>query len=387
MEQVIAEHASEYDVQPQALVHSPARFHLMGDHSWFFKDKTISMAVDLPVYVAVSFRNDSALRFYFPQLKEHKRANLSSLKYRREDRWANSIKAMIYGFQTNNQIYRGMNFTIYSDILPSAGLGITAAIKAATAIALCKLHEIKYTKNTILQIIEQGNRFFLGMANYLSDINTVLFAKKNTCVLTNHLTGQFELLPFKFKDISIVLTDARVPRISVWQEENLRTGSNLALLKQLKHKTGDKWEYEQSEGEINEVLSEVSEDTRRHLMSIIKEAQFVDEAANALRDNNFSHFARCVNKSHEILRDYYEITCPEIDWLIKRIQEMDTSSARTPDICSRITGKGFGRCTYALIKTSEVDAYLEKLQEYERIFSFHPESYVVKPVSGACVAK
>jgi hypothetical protein len=34
-----------------------------------------------------------------------------------------------------------------------------------------------------------------------------------------------------------------------------------------------------------------------------------------------------------------------------------------------------------------VNNYLEKLQEYERIFSFHPEAYVVKPVAGACVAK
>ena len=38
------------------------------------------------------------LRFYFPQMDDHKRANLASLKFRKEDKWANAVKSIIYGF-------------------------------------------------------------------------------------------------------------------------------------------------------------------------------------------------------------------------------------------------------------------------------------------------
>ena len=97
MEKVEDVHKKEYGKKPDVVCRSPGRFHLLGEHSWFFKDKTLSMAVDLPVYVAVSKRDDMNLKFYFEQLNENKRANLSSLKIRKEDKWANAIKAIVYG--------------------------------------------------------------------------------------------------------------------------------------------------------------------------------------------------------------------------------------------------------------------------------------------------
>ena len=113
MEQVVEAHISEYETRPDIIVSAPGRFHLTGDHSWYFKDKTLSMAVDLPVYFAVSVRSDTSLRFYFPQLKERKRANLFTLKYRKEDRWANFIKAIIYAFAECGFSSKGMNIYIW----------------------------------------------------------------------------------------------------------------------------------------------------------------------------------------------------------------------------------------------------------------------------------
>ena len=112
MKQVNDAHETEYEALPDVVVSAPGRFHLLGEHSWFCKDKTLSMAVNLPVYVAVSIREDSSLRFYFPQLNERKRASLTSLKFRREDRWANAVKAIIYGFTSGGFDLKGMNITI-----------------------------------------------------------------------------------------------------------------------------------------------------------------------------------------------------------------------------------------------------------------------------------
>ena len=123
MKQVSQVHKSEYDCEPQAVAVCPGRFHLAGEHSWFFKDKTLSMAVNLPVYIAVSQRNDSSLRFFFVQLKERKKSGVATMKFRREDKWANAIKAVIFGFESCGIKFGGLNFTVWSDILPSAGFG------------------------------------------------------------------------------------------------------------------------------------------------------------------------------------------------------------------------------------------------------------------------
>ncbi len=386
MEKVISAHTEEFGSQPDIVLSAPGRFHLIGEHSWYFKDKTLSMAVNLPVYIAISLRQDTSLRFYFPQTKERKRGNISSLKYRREDRWANNVKAMIYSFISEGFSCTGMNISVHSEILPSAGFGITTAIKAASALALRELYNFSCSDQRLVSIIEKGNRQFLNTEHFASDINAALFARENSCILTDHESGTFSIEPFEFDDIAIILTDARVPRISVWNEDSLRTEENLKLLSDLRIQKNGQTVYEDAESEISDVLGSVGEDVRRRLVCIMKEHQFVLEAVEGLRSGTFSQFARSVNKSHEIMRDLYLISCPEIDWLIKRVQEFDPAAARNPTACARITGKGFGRCTYTMIKKDELDSYIQKLADYERIFGFHPASYVVKPVSGACIA-
>ncbi len=389
MEKVAAVHEEEYGEGPDVTAVAPGRFHLIGEHSWFFKDKTLSMAVNLPVYIAVSKRNDSNFRFYFKQLEDKKRTSISSLKFRKEDKWANAVKSVIYGFTSGGFVCCGMNVTIYSDILPSAGFGITTAIKIATTWAIKELNHFKCSKNELLQVIERANKIYFGIANHKSDNFTAVFSKENSLVLTDYSTNSYEIIPFKFKDKTIILTDTRVPRITTWNEESLQQPENVLLLGELKEQRSTVyggWRYEENNAERNEVLSVVEEDTRRRLLCIINEHHYVLSAQNALMSEpaDFSSFAKAVNHSHENLRDLYDISCPEIDWILKRIQELDSEpdDLRNPVNCGRITGKGFGRCTFAILRNEDVDNYKKKLVDYERIFGFKPECYTVKPARG-----
>jgi galactokinase len=62
---------------------------------------------------------------------------------------------------------------------------------------------------------------------------------------------------------------------------------------------------------------------------------------------------------------------------VKRAQELDGV------LGSRMTGHGFGGCTYTIIEERGVEEYKERLEDYERIFGFHPIIYEIKPVAGA----
>ena len=383
MKEVIETHLREYGKKPDILVSTPGRFHLIGEHSWFCKDKTLSMAVNLPIYVAITVRDDAMVRFNFIQMNERKRCNLSNLKFRKEDRWANSIKAMIYGFTSGGFSVSGMDITIWSEILPSAGFGITTAMKVGTAFgikSLCGCSEVQ-----MLQAIERGNKLFLGAGNYVADIFAAMYAQPNSCILTDHATNTYDILPFQFENISILLPDARVPRISVWNEATLMEPENVLLLGELKERKSHVyggWQYEESSTEINEVLSVVDEDMGRRLKCIMLEHKYVISAVDALQKQDFASFCKTVSRSQDIMRDLYLISCPEIDWLVKRVQDFDMTSVRNPNGCSRITGKGFGRCTYTILQTKDAELYKQKLVEYERIFGFDPSCYDVRPAGG-----
>ena len=281
---------------------------------------------------------------------------------------------------------KGIDFTIYTDILPSAGFGITTAIKVASAWVIKELCGIKCPQDQMLKVLERANRNYYGTDNHMADTYAALFSKEDSLVLTDYSEKSWDLIPFKMKDRKVILTDASVPRIVTWNEDSLMQPENVLLLGELKNLRSNVyggWQYEESQAEINEVLGVVNEDTKRRLNCIMKEHKCVLDCIVGLQKNDFACFARSVNRSHDNMRDY-EISCPEIDWIIKRIRNLDEKpdDLRTPVNCGRITGKGFGRGIYSVLRNEDVAKYKEKLEEYERIFGFEARCYEVEPAKG-----
>ncbi len=385
-------HELEYGNKPDVVAKAPGRFHLIGEHSWFFKDKTMSMAVNLPVYVAVSKRDDTSVKFYFHQLNERKKASITSLKLKKEDRWANAVKAIIYGFTSAGFTLGGMNITIYSEIIPSAGFGITTAAKAASAVAIKNLFALNCSDMELLQVIERGNRRFLQTNNYIADNFTALFAKKKNIIITDHFKNSWDYVPFNFEDKKILLVDTKVPRVEVWNEESLHEPQYALIMGDMRERKPNVyggWRYIDDVTDINEQLSEVGEDARRKLLSVLYEHNDLLNAREGIEKGDFFKFARSVNHSHETMRDMFNISCPEIDWILKRVNELEPNLdfVRNPVTCGRITGKGFGRCLYAIMREGDMENFKAKITEFEKIFGFHPDVYEVEASDGASLVK
>ena len=385
-------HELEYGQKPDIVAKAPGRFHLIGEHSWFFKDKTMSMAVNLPVYVAVSKREDTSIKFYFHQLNERKKASITSLKMKKEDRWANAAKAIVYGFTSGGFTLGGMNITIYSEIIPSAGFGITTAAKAATAVAIRNLFNLNCSDMELLQVIERGNRRFLHGNNYIADNFAALFSKKNNIIITDHFKNAWDYVPFNFEDKKVLLVDTKVPRVTIWNEESLHEPQYALImgdLRERKQNVYGGWRYIDDVTDINEQLSEVGEDARRKLLSVLYEHNDILSAREGIEKGDFFKFARAVNHSHETMRDMFNISCPEIDWILKRVNELEPNLdfVRNPVTCGRITGKGFGRCLYAIMREGDIDNFKAKITEFEKIFGFHPDVYEVEAADGASIVK
>ena len=392
MKSVNDAHELEYGEKPDVVAKAPGRFHLIGEHSWFFKDKTMSMAVNLPVYVAISKREDTSIKFYFHQLNERKKASITSLKMKKEDRCANAAKAIVYGFTSGGFTLGGMNITIYSEIIPSAGFGITTAAKAATAVAIKNLFKLNCSDMELLQVIERGNRRFLQGNNYIADNFAAMFSKKNNIIITDHFKNTWDYVPFNFEDKKVLLVDTKVPRVSVWNEETLHEPQHALIMGDLRERKPNVyggWRYIDDVTDINEQLSVVSEDIRRKLLSVLYEHNDILDAREGIEKGDFFKFARSVNHSHETMRDMFNISCPEIDWILKRVNELEPNLdfVRNPVTCGRITGKGFGRCLYAIMREGDVENFKAKITEFEKIFGFHPDVYEVEAADGAAMVK
>lgn len=76
---------------------------------------------------------------------------------------------------------------------------------------------------------------------------------------------------------------------------------------------------------------------------VITEIERTLNAAEALKEKNFTKLGDLMVESHYSLRDDYEVSCSEIDNLVELALQVDGV------LGSRITGGGFGGCTVTLV--------------------------------------
>jgi galactokinase len=375
-------HRKEYESgtdrsEPVVIAEAPGRVHYLGEHGEPKAGLFLSSAINRYIRVAVSIRKDSSLRFYAANLGERKRTTLVNLKYKREDRWANYIKVAIHLFAQLGYPAKGLNFTLVGDIPQHIGLASSSAIEVATATALRGFFHAPISDEDLLKRLIASQEVFFGKHITPIDYVIALSAQEDQFLVVDEITLGVTLVKSSICDYKILIMDSRVPRLGVEDElkerrQDIKKG--LELLCQKKQGTSLR---DFVTEDLIESMGNLPEEIRRRSMHIIQELRRVYDAEEALNKMDIPSLSKVILHSHESLRDLYEVSCPEIDWLVKRAQEIDGV------LGSRMTGQGFGGCTYTIIKEDVIEEYRRRLEDYERIFGFHPVIYEVKPAGGS----
>ncbi|MBT3274913.1 MAG: galactokinase [Spirochaetales bacterium] len=376
MNDIVRLHKDEYGQEPELIASAPATINLIGEHTDYNDGQVMEFAVDRYLSVAVSRRQDQGLRFYSADLNERKRKTIPNLKFKREDRWANYQKGVIHELMQLGYKLSGMEFTISSEIPPGIGMGSSAALGVATAFAVSKLLSAELSDFQIIQSAAMAESAFMGIEQPLTDQFVSTVAQQDRIVLLDLHTLDYEYIDYDFSDVELVLTASNVPVVSPHdelRERRMKCGECVTLLKN--RKLGSRLS-EFTSFDLHNSMGMVPEELRRICIHVIEENERVKEAAAYLKRGQLESFGRLMNHSHESLRDNYEVSCPEIDWLVKRAWEIEGV------LGSRLTGPGFGGCTISLVKRDALDEYREKIQEYDRIFGFSPEVLEIRVVDG-----
>ena len=381
-------HESEYECPPAAVAQAPGRFHILGEHTWFAGGFALSMAIDSRLSVAISPRPDSSHRIFFDTTGEHKKVSPANVSFRREDRWVNSLKAVISAFAELGESVPGLNITIQTDIPLNAGLGNPNAMKAALAIALrALLYEGKKRKisdNTLISLLEAANRRYLNIHPHRADLFCAFHARQGNFIKTDLRGGMCEYVAFPSKRYSIFLVDTKVPRLLAREEFNERVQECMGAYSQVRNMKDAPSDFSSINESFLAEMPGISESVRREAIFVLNESNRAESAAQFLKAKDYAAFSKSVVRSHEDLRDRFEISCPELDWIVKRTLEF--SVPETPDlVCARLTGRGFGGCAYVILPTENVEPFKARLGEYERIFGFTPVVYHVNPSGAAAL--
>lgn len=96
---------------------------------------------------------------------------------------------------------------------------------------------------------------------------------------------------------------------------------------------------------------------RRRARHVITEQARVIECKQCLREGHIQSVGNHLNASHRSLRDDYEVSSPELDWIHETANTLDGVYG------CRMTGAGFGGCAVALVNPASGEAIAHELTE------------------------
>jgi len=379
MEHLIKAHRKEFGRNPEIIVQAPGRVNLIGDHTDYNDGYVLPMAIERYIWVALSKRKDSYIRFYSLDHEDRKRVNLQNLRYKKEDRWANYCKGVFSVLHNKGYDIGGLDMTITGNIPEGAGLSSSAALEVATAFAIKNLFELKISKVELANYTQEAENKFVGVQCGIMDQFISILGKKGNAMFLDTRTLKYKYIPFGFKDVKVLITNSNVPRGLLESEYNERRKDCEKCVEVLKEKKHGSALRDYNLSDLQDIMGMLPEVTRRRCVHVVEENQRVLKAEGVVEHGDLIMLGKLMNRSHESLRDFYEVSCPELDWLVKRAWETDGVYG------SRMTGAGFGGCTVTLIEGKAIPVFESRIQQYERIFGFTPEIYISKPADGVKV--
>lgn len=377
MKDIYSLHKREYGTEPEVVVSTPAKINLMGEHTEHVEGYILSLTVNRRLHLAVSRRNDKQIYFFSQNYNERKKSTVTGLKYKKDDRWANYLKGVIATLMQSGSPIGGVNVTVFSEIPQGIGMSSSTSLTMALTLALKKLYDLDLTGIQLVELARQSEQRYADRIgpSVISSPFVVYYSRANTAMFLDIEKLKPEYIPFSFPQVKLVITNSNVPMLLTNAEIahfHADWKKSFELFRKKKKSSLNRMDTM----DLFDLGDEISEQSKRCLQHLVEENRRVMDMKNALHRKDLLKAGKLMSRAHESARDLMEISCPELDWLVKRALETEGVFG------SRMIGDGFGGCTITLMDISYLDEYEKRLEEYEHIFGFKADYFVCETDDG-----
>ncbi len=371
MNKVITKHKINFDkIEPQVVAHAPIICTLFGAFADACQGYSILSCGVNSVQIAISKSNDNLVKVVKGEGGDRKRFAINALRFRKEDRWANYVKAVVAVLIKEGHSFVGMNITLDGDGLDSDNTSLSTSLALATCLALDALFKLKLSQQDIVRVVHQANTSFNNETCRIGDLMTLLNGLSDKVVFFDHQHSTYQFVDFPFgKEDSLykaIIIHSKIPPQAMRDENLIAHSITQEALDKLHVFYRDVPRREIPEKDVASRIIPIEEKYRNICVFALRESRFAQEAKNLLEQNEPVLYGRVMNRAEVDLRDKLEITCPEVDWLVKRAIEIEGCKG------AHLVFDGNSGSIMLLISDDAFETYQEKLEEYGHIFGFNP---------------
>lgn len=369
----------QYGAQPTVSVRSPGRVNLIGEHVDYNDGFVLPMAIPLQSEMALRPRDDDKIVLHSPLFNESREFSLSQLH--KQDNWIDYAQAVASELQKEGIELSSFEGIVMSDLPLASGLSSSASFEVAVALAFLHLAGIEKSPAEIALLCQRAENNFIGVQCGIMDQMAVAACRADHALLLDCRDLSMRQVPFKLRDHAIVVTDSGAPRelaASAYNERRAQCEQGLQIMQT--QVPGARSLRDISLDQLDAFDKGMPAIVRRRLEHVIGEIARTRLAVAALEKGDLETFGQQMNLSHASLRDDYEVSSAELDFLT------DWARRQPGVLGSRMTGAGFGGCTVTLIEKSRADGFIRgQINAYGAAMNRQARAWICEAVDGAQV--
>jgi galactokinase len=379
LEQLASEFKSRYSSTPR-FFRAPGRVNLIGEHTDYNEGFVMPFAIDRRTVVAGSPRTDAIINVYARDLDETATIDLSKPATVKRGSWIDYVEGSIRSAAGRfDVLLRGADLIIASNVPIGAGLSSSAAIEVGVGYAILSLNNISIDRRELAFAGQEAEHDYVGIRSGIMDQFASVFAKKGNAMLLDCRSLEIEHVPVGDDAVAIAVIDTKVKHNLASSEYNTRRAeceSGVEIFQ--KQVSGVESLRDVTDQMLQEYGQLLPDNILRRCRHVVSENVRTLDAAVAFRRNDFTSAGKLMAESHRSLRDDYEVSCEELDFLV------DTAQMIGGVFGARMTGGGFGGCTVNLVAKDSVEVLKEEsVKKYFERFGFKPDFYIFHPADGA----
>lgn len=362
-------------------VYAPGRVNIIGEHTDYNDGFVMPCAINYGTAISGAKRDDHRFKVYAADFAQFDEFSLTQpIEPNNEYKWTGYVRGVVKFIQQRcPQFAQGADLVISGNVPLSAGLSSSASLEVATGKFCQQLGGLPLNNTEIALIGQQAENQFVGANCGNMDQLISALGQADHLLMIDCRTLETKATPIPH-DVAVMIINSHVKHDLVNGEYNTRrqqceTAAKFFGVKALRDLSIE--QFKQREQELTAFDPEAAKRARH----IVTENQRVLDAVDALERGDLRRLGELMGQSHDSMRDDFEITVPEIDYLVELAQVAIGNSGG-----ARMTGGGFGGCIVAVAPTAKVEAVRKIIADnYHKQTGLQEDFYVCTASQGVSV--
>ncbi len=339
---------------------APGRVNLIGEHTDYNDGLVLPAALDLECRVTAAPSASGRLTARSAAFEGERSWTLG--RFERRGDWSDYVAGVAAELGRLGVAVPAADLVIDSTVPIGAGLSSSAALEVAVGLALASLAATPITPLDLALACQRAENDFVGLRCGIMDQFVAVLGRQGHALLIDCRSLDHRLVALP-RGVELVLVDTGVKHHLAASEYNERRS-----------------QCEQAASRLGSSLRDAAPDrvetlpkpARRRARHVVSENQRVERFVAACEAGRLEEAGALMYASHASLRDDYQVSCPELDFLVEGARGL-------PGVLgARLTGGGFGGSTVNLVRSACVEEFRG------RIAAAYRARFGVEPIVRAC---